>query len=70
MSGGPYRLLEPEGGPFKGDEGFSEDARSQDDGDSTMGVEPCFPSQPAAQDPLQALYEAILGLSEGQRSGM
>ena len=56
---------------FKGDEGYSEDTRSQDDGDSTMGIEPRFPtSQPPMLDPLPALYEAIMGLNESQRSGM
>ena len=57
-------------GSFKVDEGYSEETRSLDDGDSTMGMEP----RPASSigllpSPLLALQNAVMSLNETQRSG-
>jgi hypothetical protein len=72
LSMAPHPPLDPPHAadtPFKGDEGYSEDARSLDDGDSTMGVEPRFPPQPVVVDPIQAVFDAVLSLDETQRTG-
>ena len=55
---------------FKIDEGFVDDTRSLDDGDSTMGLEPRS-VEPIGilPDPLVTLSQAIMSLSESQRSG-
>ena len=51
--------------PYKVDEGYSEDTRSQDDPDSPMRMEP------GGDDMLstQMTYEAVMALSEGEKSG-
>jgi hypothetical protein len=55
---------------YKGDEGYSEDTRSLDDGDSTMGVEPrAGAASGLLPSALVALQNAIMALDEGQRSG-
>ena len=57
-------------GSFRLDEGYSEDTRSLDDADSTMGIEP-RPSSDIGQipSPLLALQNAVMALNEAQRSG-
>ncbi|MCJ1391489.1 hypothetical protein MMC18_004353 [Xylographa bjoerkii] len=55
--------------PFKLDEGYSEETRSQDDGDSTMGAEPRS-SNPivTSLSPLVGLPDAVMALTEAERS--
>lgn len=56
--------------PFKLDEGYSEETRSQYDGDSSMGVEPA--SGNSLEMPLPSLVglpDAIMALGEAERSG-
>ena len=50
---------------YKVDEGYSEDARSQDDPDSPMRMEP------EGDDMLQAqmISDAVIALGEGEKSG-
>lgn len=57
-------------GFFKLDEGFVDETRSLDDGDSAMELEPRMgnPSR-IPHDPLITLHEAVMSLSESQRSG-
>ena len=52
---------------FRLDEGYSEDTRSLDDGDSAMGLEP-RPSSAATV--METLHNIALSLDERQRSGM
>ena len=56
--------------PFRLDEGYSEETRSQDDDDSTMGTEPGG-SGPIATSlsPLAGLPDAVMALTEAERSG-
>ena len=55
---------------FKLDEGYSEDSRSVDDGDSAMGLEPRNNSQVnLLSNPLTAIQNAVMALDESQRSG-
>ena len=55
---------------FKVDEGYSEETRSMDDGDSAMEMEPRnMESHKILQDPLAALYDAVAALDDPQRSG-
>ena len=56
--------------PFKLDEGYSEETRSLDDGDSTLGAEPGN-SEPIATSlsPLMGLSDAVMALTEVERSG-
>ncbi|MCJ1402247.1 hypothetical protein MMC11_005467 [Xylographa trunciseda] len=55
--------------PFKLDEGYSEETRSQDDGDSTMGAEPRSSDPIAASlSPLVGLPDAVMALTEAERS--
>ena len=64
-----YGSLHPDPS-FRLDEGYAEDARSIDDGDSAMGLEPR--NSGAANlldDPLIALHTAVMNLDERQRSG-
>ena len=55
---------------FRLDEGYAEDTRSIDDGDSAMGLEPRNSSTANLLDnPLLALHNAVMSLDERQRSG-
>ena len=56
--------------PFKLDEGYSEETRSQDDGDSTLGTE-LGNGDPIATSlsPLVGLSDAVMALTEAERSG-
>ena len=55
---------------FKVDEGYSEETRSMDSGDSAMGLEPRNSGSLSLQpDPLAALHNAVAALDEPQRSG-
>ena len=56
--------------PFKLDEGYSEETRSQYDGDSSMGIEPRgggVPSTPLAS--LTVSPDVVMSMSEAERSG-
>ena len=65
----PYPALAMDSS-FRLDEGFSEDTRSLDDGDSTMGLEPRQDSSiNLVSSPLAALQNAVMALDESQRSG-
>ena len=56
---------------FRLDEGYSEDTRSIDDGDSAMGLEPRNNSTSSLiEEPLVTLHKAVMSLDERQRSGM
>ena len=55
---------------FRLDEGYSEDTRSLDDGDSAMGLELRNSTANLLEDPLVALQNAVMSLDECQRSGM
>ena len=50
---------------YKVDEGYSEDARSQDDSDSPMRMET------GGDDmlPTQTIFDTVMALSEGEKSG-
>ena len=55
---------------FKLDEGYSEETRSQDDGDSTLGAEPGNSDSIATPlSPLVGLSDAVMALTEAERSG-
>ena len=57
--------------PFKIDEGYSEDTRSQDDEDSALGIEPRLGEPMTMAPPSNAgLPENVLTLSEAERSGI
>ena len=63
----PNFKMEP---PYKVDEGYSEDTRSQDDLDSPMGMEPG--SEPLLQThvlSLAGLSAAVMNLSEIEKAG-
>ena len=63
----PLLAMDPS---FRVDEGFSEDTRSLDDGDSAMGLEPRQNSSiHLVSNPLTALQNAVLAFDESQRSG-
>lgn len=56
---------------FKVDEGYSEETRSQDDGDSPMRLDPGSNEMKVMPGPMVAsLPEGIMALNEAQRSGM
>ena len=61
----PFPSLGPDAS-YRLDEGYSEDTRSLDDGDSAMGLEPRTSSEANLLDTLQ---NAVLSLDERQRSG-
>lgn len=54
---------------YKVDEGYSEDTRSQDDPDSPMAVEPGGEEMLQAQTDTNALYNAVIALGDGEKSG-
>ena len=55
---------------FRLDEGFVDETRSLDDGDSAMELEPRTSDPPRiSHDPLVTLHNAVMSLSEPQRSG-
>ena len=57
--------------PFKVDEGYSEDTRSQDGGDSSIGLESGVEElMGLVIPPMGRLSDAVLTLSEAERSGM
>ena len=65
----PYAPLHPDPS-FRLDEGYAEDARSIDDGDSAMGLEPRnLGAADLLDDPFTALHNAVMNLNERQRSG-
>ena len=56
--------------PFKVDEGYSEDTRSQDEGDTPMGIEPRVEEMMGmVMPPLAGLSDAVMTLNEAERSG-
>jgi hypothetical protein len=67
----PYPVATLEA-PFKVDEGYSEDTRSLEDGDSTMGLT-AVPGRTDAGLPvlssISGVSEAILAMDDAQRSG-
>jgi hypothetical protein len=58
-------------GSFKMDEGYSEETRSQYDGDSSMGVDSRTDILgPMTMHPLTALQNVVMSLGESERSGI
>lgn len=64
----PFASLHPDTS-FRLDEGYSEDTRSLDDGDSAMGLEMRTSTSNLLENPLIALHNAVVALDERQRSG-
>ena len=54
--------------PFKGDEGYSEDTRSQD-GDSSLGIDVRTSGMGGSGSTLLGLSDVALSLDEADRSG-
>ena len=56
--------------PFKLDEGYSEETRSQYDSDSTMGIELGNVNlMDVSMPPMSGLPEAMMALTEAERTG-
>ena len=66
----PPCLISALDAPFKLDEGYSEETRSQYDGDSSMGLEPRSGNvMPLSLSSLTVLPDVVMSLSEAERSG-